>query len=259
MFTGKERDAAETGYDYFGARYYDPWSGRWMSVDPISAKYNAWSPYHYAADNPLRIVDPDGMDWKDALKGFAFGFGKGVVGLATSPISTLKLVASYASDPFGTSTSLGFAMQNALKDKYEALTNLSPANDFDRSAIIGEITFGVASTIAGFGSTKTTAGGEISVSNAEVGALNEVSAATGTVSKVARTFKGDDLFQVFTIGKDGKPVVIGDIAYKDVPMNAWIQDALGKGYKGAIFKETMEVHGGAIGDIMEVQKIPAQQ
>ena len=29
-FTGKERDS-ETGLDYFGARYYGNWLGRWMS------------------------------------------------------------------------------------------------------------------------------------------------------------------------------------------------------------------------------------
>jgi len=34
-FTDQERDA-ETGLDYFGARYYDPWVGRFMSVDPES-------------------------------------------------------------------------------------------------------------------------------------------------------------------------------------------------------------------------------
>ena len=32
-YTGKERDAA-TGLYYFGARYYAPWSGRWISADP---------------------------------------------------------------------------------------------------------------------------------------------------------------------------------------------------------------------------------
>ena len=58
-FTGKERDV-ETGYDYFGARYYDARIGRWMSCDPIMEKYPSWSPYHYAANNPMRIYDPDG-------------------------------------------------------------------------------------------------------------------------------------------------------------------------------------------------------
>ena len=37
-FTGKERDA-ETGYSYFGARYYDSdLSGLFLSVDPMADK-----------------------------------------------------------------------------------------------------------------------------------------------------------------------------------------------------------------------------
>jgi RHS repeat-associated protein len=59
-FTGKERDAAETGYDYFGARYYDSWSARWLQVDPMANKYPGWSPYNYVADNPVIFVDPHG-------------------------------------------------------------------------------------------------------------------------------------------------------------------------------------------------------
>ena len=61
-FTGKERDA-ETGYSYFGARYYDSdLSGLFLSVDPMADKYPSISPYAYCAWNPLKLVDPDGMD-----------------------------------------------------------------------------------------------------------------------------------------------------------------------------------------------------
>jgi RHS repeat-associated protein len=60
-FTGKELDAT-TGLDYFGARYYDGWTGRWPSVDPMTSKYPGWSPYNYCFDNSLRLVDPDGKD-----------------------------------------------------------------------------------------------------------------------------------------------------------------------------------------------------
>ena len=64
-FTGKERDA-ETGYDYFGARYYSSSLGIWLSVDPMSDKYPSLSPYVYCADNPVNAFDLDGMDWVDA-------------------------------------------------------------------------------------------------------------------------------------------------------------------------------------------------
>jgi RHS repeat-associated protein len=60
-FTGQERDA-ETGYDDFGARYYDARLGRFLTVDPQSGagRLRGWSPYHYAYDNPERFNDPTG-------------------------------------------------------------------------------------------------------------------------------------------------------------------------------------------------------
>ena len=59
-FTGKERDE-ETGYDYFGARYW--WlAGTWLSVDPLADKYPNISPYAYCAWNPIKYTDPDGRD-----------------------------------------------------------------------------------------------------------------------------------------------------------------------------------------------------
>ena len=62
VFTAKERDK-ETGYHYFGARYY--WSSvltGWLSVDPMMDKYPGISPYAYCAWNPVKLVDPDGRE-----------------------------------------------------------------------------------------------------------------------------------------------------------------------------------------------------
>ena len=76
-FTGKERDA-ETGYDYFGARYYASGNLSWLSVDPLA------SPYAYAAWNPVKFVDPDGME--------------NVVALPSPAEETKQVIQSYESN-----------------------------------------------------------------------------------------------------------------------------------------------------------------
>jgi RHS repeat-associated protein len=60
-FTGKERDT-ETGFDYFGARYYASDLSVWLSVDPMAGKYPGMSAYMYCAGNPVVLVDPDGRE-----------------------------------------------------------------------------------------------------------------------------------------------------------------------------------------------------
>ena len=59
-FTSKERDS-ESGYDYFGARYYSSTLPMWLSVDPLSDKYPHISPYAYCSWNPVNKIDPNGM------------------------------------------------------------------------------------------------------------------------------------------------------------------------------------------------------
>jgi len=59
-FTGKERDS-ETGFDYFGARYYSSDISVWLSVDPLASKYPSTSPYAYVENNPVMYIDPNGM------------------------------------------------------------------------------------------------------------------------------------------------------------------------------------------------------
>lgn len=54
-FNAKEKDT-ETGYSYFGARYYSSDLSIWLSVDPMADKYPSLSPYTYCADNPIRLV-----------------------------------------------------------------------------------------------------------------------------------------------------------------------------------------------------------
>ena len=60
-FNGKELDA-ETGLYYYGARYYDPQSSTWLSVDPLAEKYAGWTPYNYCGGNPIIFKDPNGKE-----------------------------------------------------------------------------------------------------------------------------------------------------------------------------------------------------
>lgn len=63
-FIDKERDE-ESGYDYFGERYFYSTFNHWLSVDPMSDKYPNISPYAYCNWNPICFIDPDGEDWID--------------------------------------------------------------------------------------------------------------------------------------------------------------------------------------------------
>ena len=61
-FSAKEKDT-ETGYSYFGSRYYSSDLSIWLSVDPLSDKYPSMSPYAYCANNPIKLIDPNGEGW----------------------------------------------------------------------------------------------------------------------------------------------------------------------------------------------------
>jgi RHS repeat-associated protein len=61
LFNAKELDE-ETGLYYYGARYYDPRIALFLGVDPLSEKYPNFSVYIYTFQNPVKFIDPTGME-----------------------------------------------------------------------------------------------------------------------------------------------------------------------------------------------------
>ncbi len=57
-YAGEYTDA-ETGLQYLQARYYDPATQQFVSVDPLVDQTK--QPYAYTADDPLNMIDPTGL------------------------------------------------------------------------------------------------------------------------------------------------------------------------------------------------------
>jgi len=63
-FNGKELDKETTGtttYDY-GFRIYSPALGRFLSTDPLYKEYPFFTPYQYASNCPIVLIDIDGLE-----------------------------------------------------------------------------------------------------------------------------------------------------------------------------------------------------
>jgi RHS repeat-associated protein len=64
LFTGQRLDL--TGLYYYGARYYDPTIGRFISPDtivPYPINPQSLNRYSYCLNNPLKYIDPSGHRW----------------------------------------------------------------------------------------------------------------------------------------------------------------------------------------------------
>ena len=68
-YKGKEYDSMHglNQYDH-SARYYDPANIRFTTMDPHSENYYSWSPYVYVANNPMKFIDPTGMEIRTFYK-----------------------------------------------------------------------------------------------------------------------------------------------------------------------------------------------
>ena len=121
-FTGKERDA-ESGLDYFGARYYASNMGRWMSPDPkapnLKHLFNPqkWNKYNYVLNNPLSNVDPDGQE-EITITYRTF----------IAPASIHYAGSTYAGDNRGFSTAANASSRSTITVRIETDPSIRPGN-----------------------------------------------------------------------------------------------------------------------------------
>ena len=96
-FNGKPLDST-TGLYYYGARYYDPELGRWITPDStIEDPFNpqTLNRYSYVSNNPLKYTDPTGLKkkkWKQWL-GKIIG---AIAAVVTFAVTGGNLAAAYA-------------------------------------------------------------------------------------------------------------------------------------------------------------------
>jgi RHS repeat-associated protein len=152
-YAGQYTDS-ESGLQYLRARYYDPSTEQFLTVDPVSAATQ--QPYSYAGSNPTSAIDPLGLDPQSAcgcsdsgggLMGFHFPTwvshnGKWVtlaVGLAAALLAGLG------------PESLAFAaVVGVIASFLQVLIDLSNHDYFAAAVDVVGLLFGVASAKAGW-------------------------------------------------------------------------------------------------------------
>jgi RHS repeat-associated protein len=122
-FTGKERDA-ESGIDFFNARYMSSAQGRFTSPDPsrLSAVFGnpqTWNMYTYGYNNPLQFVDKNGR-WPTKIHNDIIEQAfRGT--LTRNQIQILKDVSAQEDSPLGGGQGNARAFQHPMRAPWESV------------------------------------------------------------------------------------------------------------------------------------------
>jgi len=162
MYTGKELDQ-ETGLYYYGARYYDPRTSVWQSVDPILEKYlpgtdpkeNSKLPgmggfynsgnlagYTYTHQNPVRYVDPDG----NAVFVVGGAADKAKAGTGSIVFSGYKQFSSNSSGIFSSKFTPQFFKHSESQRLQAAITEMRKENPDEPIVLMGHSWGGASAT-----------------------------------------------------------------------------------------------------------------
>jgi RHS repeat-associated protein len=165
-FTGKELDE-ETGYYYYGARYLDPRTSRWISTDPAVGDYVPSAPvddeakkrngnlpgmggvfnlvnlhvYHYAGNNPVKLVDPDGRTPKTyrlSENRYMFYADKSTLGGAVSSVFKDTFLIPFIGGSVEAAINAKFRFKDIVKnDKTVSSKKLGVINNLSSTVSLG--------------------------------------------------------------------------------------------------------------------------
>ena len=108
-FQGQEKDDeihGSTGTSLaFEYRMHDPRVGRFLSIDPLAAKYAYNSPYAFSENRVIDGVELEGLEWQTVV-----GYGAAQAGFDTRQNSNPQYVSNYVS------TSAGMAAEGVYRE-----------------------------------------------------------------------------------------------------------------------------------------------
>ena len=171
---------AETGLDFFGARYMSSAQGRFTSpdqpfVDQWETNPQSWNLYAYGRNNPLRFADPTGQKCVDTSNGQADdGTGGGCAAAGVDANGNIQaqqvnVTAQRGNALVAFGINAGFTFSNVANDYFawmfaqrpSVLQNTPTNREFTGQA--ATLTVGIATAVIGPGGEAAAAPREIKV------------------------------------------------------------------------------------------------
>jgi RHS repeat-associated protein len=195
-FAGMERDSS-SGIDYDHARYMASLGGRFLGVDTDTGTVGdpqSWNRYTYSGNNPLKFVDPDGLEkaWAEKVAAAVMSAGSaiqqygaslnegGAAGVAAdATLGTAGAVVQGVGDLFNLGTSTGEAIGSG-GDAFDIATAVSA--DVGRASGIILLVAGTAQAVG----VPSTTIGATTIGTAE----GDVTVPSGYVRSIAENREG---------------------------------------------------------------------
>jgi RHS repeat-associated protein len=242
-YNGKEfQDEAKLDWYDYGARFYDPVLGRFHSIDLDVEKYNNWTPYVYAANDPIHNIDVDGKGPGDDLVAILVTASVKVSSWFNGLVSYAEQTNKAGSDNtmnIVDASNQGLITQKAISDVSNltaiAGKGIKDAVDF-RIGIGADLNITKDNSVAiKVGIEAGTDGGKIFVdtpgSNSLEGNLSDDGKFSGNITLIGNSILGepkDNGKTAFTLGKEGlygKMIINKDEASQSVDyLNKSIQN-----------------------------------